>query len=322
MNAKMAAHTDRSDGDSRILQEAFGAVAEWRRRYSSFPASFISMRAKALTVRCVFSSTSRKQEVVDACLRAVLHGKQPTLGHRMLAALGGLLRLDVLLTTNFDELIEQAFAEARNPVTVFDVHLGDVLPARSAVATQRSLIKLHGNRYSLRADYTLDSPPAEPNLLMFLEYLAGSDLPPAMGQSPDFPRRCCRNHLIVMGISAKERRTTEFIRRAWRTFPDFKVFWICHAVDDVLAVQELCKRAENEHGVGWNGAYVLRHTNPGLLFLHIFQHIRHTIPTSGVIFPSTHACHCRHWGIVRNSRIQRLRRKLPLSRRLSLGLTV
>ena len=93
----------------------------------------------------------------------------------MLATLATLLRLDVILTTNFDDLLEKAFADARNPLSVFEVHMASTLPPWSAFSERRSLVKLHGNLYSLRVDYTLDALPVEADRWRFLEYLLSSD---------------------------------------------------------------------------------------------------------------------------------------------------
>jgi hypothetical protein len=65
-----------------------------------------------------------QHEIIDACLREVLKDRHPALNHNMLGVLAGALRLNLLLTTNFDDLLEQTFAEARNPLAVFEVHLG------------------------------------------------------------------------------------------------------------------------------------------------------------------------------------------------------
>ena len=65
--------------------------------------------------------------------------KYPALNHNMFGVLAGLLRLNLVLTTNFDDLLARACAEARNYLEVFEVHFGDGLPHWSAVSQVRSL---------------------------------------------------------------------------------------------------------------------------------------------------------------------------------------
>jgi hypothetical protein len=279
---KIKEYSTKQYSDLPVLQEALGAIAEWRTSLQFLSRLTHVSETRDFEHAIRFMLDVPKQEVVDAGLRAILQGKQPTLAHKMLASLGGLMRLDVLLTTNFDELIEQAFADARNPVTVFDVHLGDSIPAYSAVSTQRSLIKMHGNRYSLRADYSLDSTPTENDIHSFLEYLAGREFEPSPDREVALPP--CRNHLLVVGVAGTERRTLTFIRRAWNVFKSaFKVYWIAHRDQNVKDALNLFKDAPG----GNEGGFIIRHTNPGLLFLQVFQHLRLTIPNNGVIFPST-----------------------------------
>jgi hypothetical protein len=72
----------------------------------------------------------------------------------------------------------------------------------------RSLIKLHGGGYSLRADYSLDTLPPEQDRWRFLEYLLS-----AKGRRDLESRDRAEggldfhSHLIVMGVSAADRRT-------------------------------------------------------------------------------------------------------------------
>ena len=109
--------------EERVVQaQGYGSAAEWRTALL-----FLSRLEHDDNNKLLLGAPL--QEVIDSCLRAVLKGKDPSLEHNMLAVLAGALRLDLVLTTNFDDLLERAFAVARNPVEVFEVHLGDTLPA-------------------------------------------------------------------------------------------------------------------------------------------------------------------------------------------------
>ena len=278
--------------DRRVFHEALGALAEWRTSLLFLARVMPETRGAGRTKNTIFVLDAPKQVVIDAGLREIMRGKLPTLGHRMLAALGGVLRLDVILTTNFDDLLEQAFVAVRNPLTVFGLHLASDLPDYAAISAQRSLIKLHGDRHSLRADYTLDALPDNSDLWRFLDYLLTADGHNRVREGKvtrhDFD---VASHLLVMGFSANERRTRAFIEHAWlHTHDRFSVFWLCHTEKDVHNVARFTNEVSQKLDKGriWNKdrSRVLRHTNLGLFFLHLFQSVRHSIPIKGVIFPS------------------------------------
>src|SRR5579872_818118 len=272
-----------------VRRQGYGSATEWRTALLFLSRLSHGPRDNSPPI----SLDSPLPEIIDSCLRAVLKNKYPALEHNMLGVLAGALRLDLVLTTNFDDLLERAFTAARNPFELFEVHLGDSLPHWSAVSEVRSLVKLHGNRHSLRADYSLDTLPSEEDKRRFLEYLlsgvgrsawasetmkAGRD-----NDSSDF-----QNHLLVMGCSGKERRTLAFIDYAWRHLkPGFKVFWLCHAEDDVKRIQaftqEFCDRSGRHDA---ECSVILRHTSVGLLLLQLYQTIRGNLPPLGGLFPS------------------------------------
>lgn len=270
-----------------ILAEGYGAAAEWRTSLLFLSRLKHEPRGAALSNGSVPKLAAPRQEIIDACLREVLKNIHPALGHRMLAVLAGALRLDLLLTTNFDDLLERAFADARNPLEVFEVHLGDGLPHWSAVSEVKSLVKVHGNRHSLRADYSLDTVPSEQDKQRFLEYLLSgkgrSDWAANQNQTGlDF-----QNHLLVMGVSGRDERSLAFIEYAWKHVKDeFQVFWLCFSEDDVETITDFTRKARKGHRPGWTGSIILRHNNFGLLLLQLYQTIRQNLPPLGSLFPS------------------------------------
>ncbi len=293
------------DPELPVLQEALGAMAEWRSALQYLSRLVRDKRSTGPVAAEILAFDAPDPGVIDAAIREVMKGKRPTLGHRMLATLGGLLRLDIILTTNFDDLLERAFEDARNPLTVFELHLNSNLPPWSALSHQRSLVKLHGNRYSLRADYTLDALPSELDRSRFLEYFLSADGRNQMwdrikkgnivGTLPH------QNHLLVMGFSASDRRTRSFIEHAWTHLDDsFKVYWLCYSAEDVTNVRDFTREFKDtlrrdRGGTGsnesariaaWQGSRILRYSHLGLLFLQLYQALRHGLPVSGIIFPS------------------------------------
>lgn len=270
----------------RVFQEAHGAMAEWRSALQFLARIVYDRRGTGRDRRGIFVLDAPRQDVIDSAIREIMRGKKPTLGHRMLASLGGLLRLDIILTTNFDDLLEQAFLAARNPLTAFSLHLASDLPPYAALAPQRSLVKLHGDRHSMRADYTLDSVPQDADCWRFLEYLLSADGRTRLAAGPrrSDSRLPAGHHLLVMGFSASERRTRTLIEHAWKHLSGFTVYWLCHTITDVQNVIAFTNEARPDKPS--TQSRILRHTNLGLLFLQLFQTIRGSVPTSGIIFPS------------------------------------
>lgn len=268
------------DRDLPVYQEGYGNMAEWRAallflsRLIRNPEDSRSMLSGRLSLG------TPRQEIIDACFREVLKGKQPTLNHHMLTALVGLLRIDVILSTNFDDLLEKAFEASRNSLEVFEVHLEGTLPDWSAVSRVLALVKLHGSRYLMRADYSLDDNASEPDKQRFLEYLKGSSL----DATEEIKLSNTRNHLLVMGVSARERRTCSFIKHAWKYLEDLKVYWVCYTEEDVANVKQFTEACypSNDREL----SIIVRHTEIGFLLLHLYQSIRKNIPPAGTVFPS------------------------------------
>src|SRR5579872_6559534 len=265
-----------------VRAQGFGSAAEWR--------TALLFLSRLDGERGAFNPSLGPplQEIIDSCLRAVLKDKHPSLEHNMLAILAGALRFNLVLTTNFDDLLERAFAAARNPLEVFDVPLGDRLPHWSAVSEVRALVKLHGNRHSLRADYSLDALPSEEDKQRFLEYLLSDNArnksePYNASNKLDF-----QNFLLIMGFSGNDRRTLAFIEYAWRRLhKHFGVFWICHSDKDVETIRKHTEKFFTEAGDdNFKGSIILRHANLGLLLLQLYQTIRRKIPPFGGLFPS------------------------------------
>lgn len=275
----------RKDANPWIFQLALGMMSEWR---SSL--DFLS-RVSVSALRTDISKSSRAsvhfcepdRAIVDACFREVMRNKHSSMNHQMLAALSSVLRIDLVLTTNFDNLTEKAFDEHRSPLTAFDVHMKDSLPDFAAVSRARSIIKLHGSLRSLRADFSLDGPPTYEDRKIFCEYLAGR-ISLAEYKKGQFS---VKNHLLVMGVAASEQRTIEFITEALDKIPDLNLYWVCFSSREVASVHKAFKGFVTADSNLRPRVRVLRHTNVGLLFLHLYQFLRKSLPTNGALFPST-----------------------------------
>ena len=281
--------------ETLVLGEGIGAMSEWRSSLLFLTRLKHEPRKNHGLLQgpehgsnnrnyCQASLGAPRPEIRDSCFREVLKGNSPALNHTMLGVLAGAMRLNLILTTNFDDLLEIAFADARNPLQVFEVHLEDHLPHWTAVSDIRSLVKFHGNRHSLRADYSLDAAPSEHDKKRFLEYLVAGPIRETPRGPSGMP---FQNHLLVMGASGKERRTLDLIEYAGEHLNrEFTVFWLCYSDDDVVEIRNFARNWYQTQGHSRPSFVVLKHTNHGLLLLQLYQTIRQSLPPFGGLFPS------------------------------------
>ncbi len=269
-----------------LLRQTRDAASDWRSALL-----LLSRLELDLAVREV-STGARDDRVVDQFFKHILKDKSPSLCHKMLAHLADRLRFCILLTTNFDDLLEQAFEERGSRLTTFDVHLNGKLPAVELLHGYNAFVKLHGGRYELRADYTLDETPSRDDLDTVLSYLKVGRESRDVGSEA---LHGVKNHLLVMGTSVNDLRVESMIRDAWTKLPGLKIFWICHtrhderkAADFAKSLQELL--SDNNHEVGddpnQREFIAIQHSALGLFLLELYQHLHQTLPPSGIPFPA------------------------------------
>lgn len=263
-----------------VLQKALGDLADWR-------SALLFLASLQRTDENKNDRPMRlgppDYDIVDAFFRNATSGKRPTLPHHLLALLSQPMRIDVLLTTNFDELLEQAFHEAEVPLDPVEVHLHASLPSFRHIGQRRSLVKLHGGRYGLRADYSLDQDPTPDEQLSFASYFYEED---AIGKLSSN----ARNHFLVIGMSAEDRRVMQFISRACERGVESesdppKIFWICYSSQDEVNIREKLADSLGKSEQGDERFFVLQHQFTGLLLLQLWQVLTCTLPPRFAIFP-------------------------------------
>lgn len=305
-----ARHNGEWSPEHDVFQEAYGAMADWRssllflsrlhKRIDSVSSGDANQgkQGRATVPRIVSGHLwilgERRADVIDTFFLSVISGKEPTLGHRMLARLADTLRVDTVLTTNFDELMERAFVEIGRPVTVFDVHKDARLPPFEDVRAGNALIKLHGGRYGLRADHSLDALPDDVDRRRFVSYLARRKISQTewdgFRTSDKRQAIATRRHLFVVGISGQDQRITSLIATAAQVLKNLQVFWLCFLERDMRDVQTLANQLKQATSPGSTDIRVtfriLRHQNVGLFFQQLLQHRTCALPATGVMFPS------------------------------------
>lgn len=170
LKAGLAAARRAASPRAYLLEQALGAATEWR--------TALQFLARLTIVKDDTGEELRlaevNQTVIDQLFWRLTVDRAPSLGHHMLAALAKRLRIDLILTPNFDTLIEQAFLNAEMAITPFDVHLSTGFPpAELVLDSTRPVIKMHGSNFGLRADFSLDAPPASEDVENFCKYISG-----------------------------------------------------------------------------------------------------------------------------------------------------
>lgn len=278
---------------SRVFQEAYGAMSEWRTALQFLARlSHTGDREDDISYRPVLLAP--QSSVVDTFFRQVVSGKQPTLAHKMFALLSRAIRIKTILTTNFDDLLEKAYEEFGDPLTAYSVQLNSSIPSYQLTAGNRAIIKLHGGRFSLRADYSLDETPSDVDARNFLSFLMAKGIPYDSWHRAE-PKYLPVNHLFVMGFSGNDRRIRDLIRESCKRLDlnKFKIFWIAFNRNDEESAIDLAKDIANSCDQPLAAAnlqdwfHIVRHYSPGFLLLELYQHISLGIPPAGVVFPTT-----------------------------------
>lgn len=238
---------------------------------------FLSRLSRPSTEQLQITSGPERQSVVDSLFLHLNKQCQPALAHEMLAALQNLWRCRVILTTNFDTLIENAFTNAREPLETFEVGKTSPLPDANLVLAQPSLVKLHGGRFDVRADVTVGSPLGREDIKNAMSYVAGRDLfrsdklqPPAAAND--------KVVLIFIGCGDEDQRTISFAQYVSQHFKNFsKVYWVSYTekkLDDIKTIRGFAARK-----------FTVNYSDFGLLLLSLYEHLAGSIPANGAINP-------------------------------------
>gem|GEM_PF-4786055 len=233
----------------------------------------------------------RKSSVIDSFNRNITFNRRPNLCHIMLTHLARPLRVDTILTTNFDTLTEQAFDHAGRPLETFDVSINGTLPDLNQTLRRETIIKLHGTNHGTRADFSLNDRPNPEEMEKFTSYF----------QIPLSKEMICSpKHLLVIGYSASDDRIVKFILDAIKKFGDngFKVFWIYFSDSDhtilknnfpnlVTTPEETFNllRKKTKKNIKANPIIACRSHYPDLFLHEIYQGLSVTMMSGGLPYP-------------------------------------
>ncbi len=273
------------DHSDYIHWEATGALADWRTTLQ-----FLS-RLEIYDDKIFLGKPDNR--VIDSFFFHITKDKKPNVGHLMLGHLADALRINTLLTTNFDSLVEEAFAQLDMPLSTFDVHQNAELPTPGLVLPQRSIIKLHGGRYGLRANFTLDEIPSDYDKETFCRYFSDK-----IGGKFEGTRK----HLLVLGASGSDRRIINLIQFALENVPELKVFWICHTKREKKTNSEkFPKHAEQ--------VKTAVHVDNGQFLIQLYHQLYLSPPPGRVDFPAFWPIHPSSYENVEKSVIEKFKKE-------------
>lgn len=267
-------------------------------RSSNSPTSYAAICEKALRSLCdwratlQFLSTLRSshdpellsmeepdQSVIDSFNVHITRDKKPNLTHMMIAQLSMSARIRVVLTTNFDSLLETAFESFGRQLAVIPVGIHDTLPHPDLIHQNDCVVKLHGDCHETRADFTLDDEPAPEDKRRFFHYVRGKF--PAFEFPAGTPEeRFIPSQLLVIGYSGSDTRCNDMIKYVLDSDKDATVYWICHSQRDL---DRLTQRFSEEDYSG--GRIIATVTErPDLLLYDFYQKLTLTLPSAGLTY--------------------------------------
>ncbi len=133
-------------------------------------------------------------DLIDQLFSQLEHERSPSKAHRYLAHLKTRIDSPLVMTTNFDRLLEVALREEDLKYSVFDVHRDAQLPDPYMILRQFSVLKLHGSSYGLRLGERLKYPLDAVARKKILQFMPESAL------------------VLVAGFSGYERRMLQLLR--------------------------------------------------------------------------------------------------------------
>jgi hypothetical protein len=216
------------------------------------------------------------QTVIDGFNVHITRGKRPNLIHIMLGHLRRPTRMRLILTTNFDTLIEDAFADQHQRLDAISVSVKGGLPDPDIVHSRDTVVKLHGSLSETRADFSLDELPSLTDRQRFFAYVRGG--PPDRKEERFIP-----GHLLVAGYSGSDARCVQLMKFVLDSDPGAMIFWVCQNQRDRDRVSALFPEDDYE---GRLLATTVERTD--LMLLELYQRLCFCLPPGGTVYQLNH----------------------------------
>lgn len=248
--------------EDAIVERAIRSLYDWRATLQFLSELHIDSSGS-------LSLTKSDPQVIDSFNVHITRGRRPNLIHALLCHLRIPARLSVVLTTNFDRLIEDAFAIHNRPLESISVSSHGALPDPKVVHAMDTVVKLHGSLSETRADFSLDCAPSQEDLTKFFHYVRGHE--PGAAETRALP-----GQLLVAGYSGSDRRCLQMMKTVLERDPAARIYWICHAERAREALRGLFPETS------YDGRVVCVSTDRvDLLLYELHQHLSLTLPAGG-----------------------------------------
>lgn len=204
--------------------------------------------------------TAGNPEYSETLFQHLVSGCQPGLSHLYLTFLSLLMNWRVILTINFDNLIETSFRNQGSQTTVYEITTDALPPHASLVTRQRSLVKLHGGAFGLRIGEPLNYPLDHESRARILGYLPPDPI------------------LLVMGCGGWDRRVMDLVEavlqpRNMSNETAVRVVWIHYEAEPPTPVQQLVKKYAS-------GILTTHAQWPGAFLQELYSRVTGTHPVS------------------------------------------
>ena len=264
---------------SRIIEMGIRSLHDWRETLV-----FLSMAGIDPHDNQKLIWNRRDSSIIDAFNSFITRDKQPNLGHKILAHLSSPLRIQTILTTNFDTLLEDAYKNLSLSLRVLPVSARGRLPEMRTVAADDCLVKLHGEAQDTRADLSLDEEPSDEDKRMFSAYLTnGAGNLGNWTQEANSRLGIRSKRLLIVGYSGADYRCVQMIRNWLEKTKDAALYWICFSEWDVKRVNALFADSIYRDKVR-----VTQSSRPDLLLYELYQRLVLSLPPGGLTYEFSH----------------------------------
>lgn len=220
--------------------------------------------------------TENDAHLIDAFFDHFVRDRVPAGAHQLTAFLARLLRMNLILTTNFDPLIEDALRNEGFHPTVYEIGQHTELPGPLLVQSQPiSIIKLHGGTHALRTGFDLDDPLPIQALQQIREYLRNRHAHMSLDGGP-----CL---LLVLGYSGSDRRVMDIVNdhaKSWHEFGSAhdrpNVVWIAREEQP----PDQLKFVSGERNGNYGAVQFCQYKNGHLFLQELYQVLANQFPVS------------------------------------------
>lgn len=258
--------------EDAIVERAIRSLHDWRATLG-----FLSELRLVQGERLILDAPD--PAVVNSFNVYITQGKKPNLTHNMLCHLAGPARFRVILTTNFDTLIEEAFRQLDEHIESISVSVKGDLPDPDLVHARNTVVKMHGTIWETRADFSLDETPTRESKQRFFHYVHGHYPGADLSSSG---RTFMSSHLLVCGYSGSDRRCMEMMKYLLDADDSgCCIFWICNSERSLESLRRNFPEKYRKRVI----AVATARTD--LLLYELYQHLQLSLPKGGFSYQYT-----------------------------------